>query len=43
LTGYVDVTDAIYLEGYYLEESIKLGFKPLNKKKTGGLGSKKRL
>ena len=40
LTDYINVDDAIKLEGIYLEKYRLNGWKPLNRAKTGGIGSR---
>jgi len=40
---YVNVNDAILLEGEYLKRYVEDGWIPLNRKKTGGIGCRKRI
>lgn len=43
LTNYINVNDAILLEGQFLRKYINDGWIALNRNKTGGIGSKGRL
>jgi len=43
LTDYINVEDAIRLEGKYLRRYIDDGWIPLNRKKTGGIGCRRRI
>ena len=43
LTDYIFVDDAIRLEEEFLQKYLNEGWVGLNKRKTGGIGSKKRL